>query len=1776
MIQLNQNQTPPLTIASTQSVQTHESVDHTANYIKFLDSHHLPVNHAVVIQNSVMRSNLYTAPLIVDELGDEFFDEVRYEVVVNYKHPTVSKLNSTFSVLVANTKHLHESCYCYAGHSNFFLWHNDNVSFVWDDIVGKLGSCAVEMTDLGNPGTKVPSLLRLAREKVFRTSLQGGEGTFFPQIFADAELQDKIEDAVILLFGLVSSRSWGSRASLILLALKKCKIEVKSCYIGDILDTIKAWFNDVSVQGLEIPVDFTPFSGNAAEFWQKLSKSDFAQGLGKVLVFLLSIFHYGICGNFKHFMKSIQWSGASAIFEGGDMILGVLKGFEIVLTKIAQYYSTGSWDVLFHSESTYGKFDEACRQVKVDYVKLRRHDPDVNKHDLLKTIRELINQATNMVNMARRLRLKDKAVADIYTNLIALETLNSDISVKIDAQKPRETPYGVMVCGQSSVGKTSFMHCMHMFKESIKGRKNASLQDIYVRNPSDPFWTNHDSTKTTIVVDDASNVRASRVQGVDDTMNEVIFIVNCVQAMPPYADLADKGQNPLMNDLAIFSTNVENLNIPLYFNCPLAVARRLPVKIEVSVKNAYRVPGGHMLDSSKVPPGPYPDVWNIKVSRCQAASGEEELMCQNFQYVPVGTAMGMKEFLMWYKTDLERHRSNQQCMLASAETLSSCSYCDSCSLPVSFCSCKEATLQAGDAEPSIIDAIKMLAMYHGFQLVKGWTSVVASHALSVETLSFAEILTHVFMSLVTQSLVLSAGVAVAYANRDEILSSAVRIGRDFVVAKTYAACSETSDIVVGPIARLGRKIHGLLGGTQSSLIVLGLVVSAIGAWSLYKKISTGEQADMIGVPGVSKGERESCWKKDEYVLSTFDIPRQSGSLRSQDFEFQINFLSKFICHSNAQTIDNPNKGVISSMLCVKGNVFIGCGHTMPAKSNQKLRMLWQKAEKGLTSNHEACFNSHNRVRVNEDLYTYFITDAQPRKSCEEIFMPRAFSQRAESFDGVLVGRNRDGIVYTNRVFGCTLKDVEYDGVTFKGWVPATCERKTVNGDCGSVLLLFTHSGPMVAGFHRLLFEGLFSWNIAITSCFREDLPDLSDVVARGNPKLDQKSSRFGELQSLYSKSHVLYLEEGRAEVFGSFNVWRSEHRSKMRPTVFHDDLKSQGIDVAMLPAVMSGWRADQRNLKKCVTNNVEINEVILRAVGDSILKSWEPALPIARDEMKIYDVDTALNGVAGLRFVDRMNFSSSAGFPYCASKKQFIVPAPTDEDEHRVTVTNEILEDVEHVLDSYANMESSCTVFQMAKKDEMRPIQKVIDENTRAIYGGQFGFTIVMRQLTLAMTRIMQLNPDVFNLCVGLEAQTAQWDELLKRMQRKGFSKWVAIDFTGFDSSFMTKSMKEAFRIASEFMRRAGATDLHLKYFKCMSHDLMYYMVNFCGTLMQLCGKNPSGHAWTVIINSIANEIYMRYAFVILHPEFHSNMVEESDGFQQILAIAHLYDEFVALATYGDDSFESVSNDCAWFNHTAIKEAMAEFGVTVTMADKLAESKPFIDQDDVSFLKRKFVFNSEFGKHVAPLEPMSIYKSLCWNRLSSVDSPAETLASCVMSATYEWAWHGREVYDKEMTRLHALCDKHSIKYVAYPFDHFVDKFKRDSAAFYADMESRGKTFEQSGQCDYMPSYYVDTPVYVSGNVGKCYFFSTSCEFDFGNHILWIVLHYMLCYVWFPLIFFCSNFRLNPEWKDFRSAIIDICLFAMFVPNLVILAITSPPRDIFVMAYMWRRLVSRRR
>ena len=108
---------------------------------------------------------------------------------------------------------------------------------------------------------------------------------------------------------------------------------------------------------------------------------------------------------------------------------------------------------------------------------------------------------------------------------------------------------------------------------------------------------------------------------------------------------------------------------------------------------------------------------------------------------------------------------------------------------------------------------------------------------------------------------------------------------------------------------------------------------------------------------------------------------------------------------------------------------------------------------------------------------------------------------------------------------------------------------------------------------------------------------------------------------------------------------------------------------------------------------------------------------------------------------------------------------------------------------------------------------------------------------------------------------------------------------------------------------------------------------------MEFFGTNPSGHPLTVIINCIVNSLYMRYAYSKLNPDG-----EMCSDFQNK----------VHLLTYGDDNILNVCPTIPWFNHTSIQAAIAKIGVEYTMADKEAESLPYIHINECSFLKRSW------------------------------------------------------------------------------------------------------------------------------------------------------------------------------------------------------------------------------
>jgi len=398
------------------------------------------------------------------------------------------------------------------------------------------------------------------------------------------------------------------------------------------------------------------------------------------------------------------------------------------------------------------------------------------------------------------------------------------------------------------------------------------------------------------------------------------------------------------------------------------------------------------------------------------------------------------------------------------------------------------------------------------------------------------------------------------------------------------------------------------------------------------------------------------------------------------------------------------------------------------------------------------------------------------------------------------------------------------------------------------------------------------------------------------------------------------------------------------------------------------------------------------------------------DSLQVLSDRATINGIDGVKFIDKMNFKSSIGEPYNQSKK-FFLEGPDKEK----AFNDEVSDRIRVIEEKYARGERACPVYSGQIKDEPRASKKAKEGKLRVFTGAPGDWSFVVRKYLLTIVKLIQENPFLFEASPGCTVQSLEWQAYYKYLTAFGVDRLVAGDYGKFDKKMLALLILKAFWILREILRAAGWSELELLIVACIAEDTAYAWVNFNGDLVMFFGSNPSGHPLTVIVNCIVNALYMRLAFVQLCP-YSGTVREKASHFKTI----------VHLLTYGDDNAMNVARGADWFNHTAIQSVMASIGVEYTMADKESVSLPFIHIREVSYLKRKWRWDEDIGAVVCPLEEASIHKMLTICNPSDTDSPEIHMASVINSALNEWFWYGKETFERERKYLWKLAEENEL------------------------------------------------------------------------------------------------------------------------------------------------------
>jgi hypothetical protein len=1317
------------------------------------------------------------------------------------------------------------------------------------------------------------------------------------------------------------------------------------------------------------------------------------------------------------------------VWHSDEAIFHILETLQFICERGHACLTTGSIEALLHGGSSYDKFYMDCQQIKKWHPCIGNpglmETEKITEHSFLAALDSAIERGESIFKYAQYDKNDKKVVLDMLNAMCLIRSHHMTIKY---ALSDRKAPLSLLLFGDSGIGKSTLTNILYVHYGKRRGQPIGD-EFKYVKNPVSKYWDNFRTNMWCLVQDDIGFKKPAIAASGDETCMETIQINNSVAFTPDQASLENKGKMPFRCELVIGTTNTENLNAYNYFACPSAFQRRYPFILDVKVKPEFKN-DVDMLDASKtlkVDVGDsYPDYWLWTIKRVKPRPVREvhrgyadvEILHEN---------VGLRDFLIWYNKTIDEHHADQKITSASVEHIRDVHLCPLCGLPDSFCECQ---LQSDNF--SFILAILLfiywihdswLETYYKYTpITKKWSDIISipyAYSWFYFKCCLVRALPERLFRKVTQF--------TAWRERTY----------EYYIRKYPRNYWRT----------LGTRIAYTVSqpsSISSILIVVGTILAVWKLTSRKKDIKSPQTEEVVSktvsvnpgiVPKPAKEEPNNVWYNDSFDLHQIDhgqlsLGWNSLSLEQTHSKMALNCVSLLLKVSSTQ-----NRR--TSAFCVSGQIYLINSHFFKdAEGDVELTVYYQAEKQGVNPNLKLLVDvSTVYYKPNSDICLLELRGLPPRGNFIDLFCKESFDAK---LNGHYLRRTYDGDVTAKPVERIRLQKNQYDQHTqyqMDAWNGIT-RSGCVVGDCGSILVVKSGFGPVILGIHYLGNPNINAvCAIKVTQEFlNEAISKMTTLMIQGNCLEVSAPSVPVNITDLHKKSAFRYLDAGSAMVCGSLTLPRAHGKSRVENTPMNSFLHQYGYRTKYTSPDLVSWRPWHLAAKEMVNPANQFKPSILRecvqAFSDDIVNNIP--LDIIQDTVHVYDHFTAVNGAAGITFVDKLNRNTSMGHPYNRSKRFYIHPvAAQGENVDPVDFSEEILAKIKEIEENYRDGKRNNPVFRGNLKDEAVTELKAILGKTRLFAGAPVAWSVVVRKYVLSLIRLIQSNQYTFECACGIICQSKEWDKLKVYLTMHGIDQLVAGDFEKFDKRMCAELIQAAFDILINICGYSGNySHEDLLVVKGIGVDTAFAWMNFNGDLVAFFGSNPSGHPLTVIINSLVNSLYMRYCFVTICGKSASE-----------------FKKFVNLMTYGDDNIMNVSRSIPEFNHTSIQLCLKNVGVGYTMADKNAPSIPYIHIDDCSFLKRTWRYDKQFGGHVAPLDHDSIEKMLMvWVRSKTISSQEQCIA-VVSSAVMEYAFYGELVFDDKVRILKKMCSELDLDMYVTPstfptFNELVNRYQQ--------------------------------------------------------------------------------------------------------------------------------------
>jgi hypothetical protein len=1484
-----------------------------------------------------------------------------------------------------------------------------------------------------------------------------------------------------------------------------------------IFDILKTMFNEIKEEAIafmqsgdEEDSPKNPFSSFRKWFTMcdSLSSHPMIKKIKKIFHYILSysLFErFGLTFDNFWFSKAEEEYTKKQCDSKNGFVYAVVDGASFILERLYDCITTGSWNPIIHSGHQYGVWVDSVYQIKEDSQKLQ--NPDVcgfSYHEFLMRLDAALERGEAICKYATDI---DKGTFTMLKRLQSeLRLLKASECTKRAARENRPMPFSLLHYGGSSVAKTTLQKVVFYYIARISNQ-SCDSSCHYTRCFADDFWSGFRTYMWSIVLDDVAAQNPN--MGPDASMAEIIQILNMIPTVTNQADLEDKGCIPLRPLLVQTTTNTKSLNAGAYYCNQLAILRRFPLVITVVVKAEYctlingqvPIPAERMLDHSRVPKygsEDYPDFWELKVEKI-IAHADPVTGIQTAKYIdalPGGAKFtSIYEFLAYVGKEYIAHHEHQRDIEKAERLYSEILICKTCFFPKNRCHCSpdpsllpspvsedkmevqyvddEPGLSPGDRIPHFDEPeetkdadtepapILQSAEYPVMPVIIGMGLMLTvqfawrkwKHRLFDAAAEYIQVFAWWILGKMWNSLWSKAAevpqmiAEVPQVIADEVTDTLSTIRTNVAQAgvsyvdRLKMECNKVKALAV----EYGDKVRQVRVKHKWLTIFLGMVpvlLMGVAAWRMMKDPFLQGSTDE-GVRIVTQDDKPNPWYQEESHPAVFSSGRLTNSWKPLPEHSRKKVLGNCLHVAVRYVREGKPKIRPIKVFCVGGQLYVTNNHNIP-ECDVMLSCTSSPLQTGISQNYDMKLFHDDVFRLPEkDLIFFRMNCVPPKLDLMELLPREGF---ATVCNGTMCMRDKTGqeaFQNLRAIKPLNGRYVQELDATFDGW-QAVGERLTQSGECGAVILGDTPSGPVILGLHQAGGRTVSQYSVHLSkeSCLKAVVHFRTPIISAGPPNLTDREGVPIQLEPLHHKSTFKYLETGNASVYGSLPGFRPAHKSKVTKTAICDAVLQRGYTVDTAPPLMKGWKPWRLAAQDIVDQNFNVHQSSVDKCVDAFANDIISRLSKEDlDEIVVLDNETTLNGYPGTKYLDGMKRNTSAGFPFKQKKSKYLqYHGRVDVWDDFVQFEPVIMERVEEIISCYEKGQRWMPVFTGHLKDEPLKKSKVAEGKTRVFAGGPCDHGFVMRKYLLAFVRIVQKNKFIFESCPGTNTTSAEWDLMYHHLTVFGKDRMIAGDYSKFDKRMSAIFILAAFQVIDRVLVAAGWGFRDRLIVMCIGIDIAFPLTDFNGDLVMFWGSNPSGHPLTVIINGIVNSLYVRYAWLMAGNDL------------------DLFILLVVLLTYGDDNTLGVHKSVTNFDHTVIAKNLATIGVVYTMADKEAESVPFIGIDQIAFLKRTWRYEPEVGSHVAKIDESSIAKMLTMQLPSDVVCREQHAIDVMHNALREYFFYGREIFEAKKVMFSEVineCDLAVFHTVDFPiFDELRAEYLTASAEYFPDSEGR--------------------------------------------------------------------------------------------------------------------------